>query len=275
MSTISPAAKSEVERLLKLGRGQGIGSQYLSWIRTFDVPSDGEVTRWWSNKLHRRAETLSGGETKYGQVIDWSPTVLDFHEQKPLLPLEETLDIASDLRVDHPAYRGVEKVVTIDFHLLKLVNGLKMEVGRSYKPADLLDDRTLEKEEIARVYYERRGQDWGLVTAEDVPKVIADNARRFSTYARLDEVPGFTVPDLEPFAEDFISRLAKKSDAPISHLCSEVDRKLGAISGTCLVVIMYLFSVRQWPIDITIPFEPSRPLDPRNFALLRKAAEAA
>lgn len=66
----------------------------------------------------------------------------------------------------------VEKMTT-DFRIT-MNDG--SEVLRSVKPIDDLNSqRTIEKLEVERAFWAAKGLDWGIVTGEQVPKVINQN----------------------------------------------------------------------------------------------------
>jgi hypothetical protein len=66
--------------------------------------------------------------------------------------------------------------MTTDF-LLTINNGQGVfEVAHTIKMKDeLLKERILEKFEIKREYWFRKEIDWGIVTEEEIPKIMARN----------------------------------------------------------------------------------------------------
>jgi hypothetical protein len=61
---------------------------------------------------------LSDLGAKVFYAFDFSPSVLDIREQFPLLPLEDTLAIAEECRVSHPADPGTKHPVVMTTDLL-------------------------------------------------------------------------------------------------------------------------------------------------------------
>lgn len=95
-------SENTTEKRCKEGRGQGRGADYKPWLFIQDVPSRGQVKRIKGTKSQREHHFMSLLEASYFYVLDWSPIVLDIREQYPLLPLEETLEIAEECNVKHP-----------------------------------------------------------------------------------------------------------------------------------------------------------------------------
>src|SRR5699024_12653435 len=98
-----------------------------------------------------------------------SYTVIDISEKISLFPQEETIVIAEELEIKHPADpKTVDPIVmSTDFLLTVDKRQGVFEVAHTIKMKDkLLEERVLEKFEIERVYWERRGISWGIVTEE-------------------------------------------------------------------------------------------------------------
>lgn len=86
-------------------------------------------------------------ERTHFYLTEFSDSIVDIREQYPVLPLEEAL------------------VMTPDF-LLTIEKGKNsVELARTIKmKEELLKERDLEKFEVDRVYWKKRGVDWGIVT---------------------------------------------------------------------------------------------------------------
>ena len=164
------------EKWIKEGRGSGVGADYKPWLIIQDVSSDGRSTRARGNKINRQHEFLSDLERNYFYLSEYSDLVFDIREQFPLLPLAETIVIAEELGIKHPTVRKTNEpyVMTTDFLLTVDKGDGFVELARTIKMKDeLLDERVIEKFEIERVYWERRGIDWGIVTELEIPKQMA------------------------------------------------------------------------------------------------------
>lgn len=178
-----------IDQRLKAGRGQGTGAAYTPWLHIQDVPSKGLVHRIKGWKTQREHHFLSTLECAYFYVLEWSPSVSDIREQYPLLPLSETWAIAQACGFRHPTDPRTQEpiVMTTDF-VITLANGRLQSVdcARTVKPAaQLQSKRTLEKLEIERRYWQARRTNWGIVTEQEIPQVLAKNVELLHGYLRL------------------------------------------------------------------------------------------
>ncbi|PED06616.1 Tn7-like element transposition protein TnsE [Bacillus pseudomycoides] len=144
---------SKIDKWIKEGRGTGSGADYQPWLKIQDVSSLGRSTRLKGIKTARQHEFLSDLERNYFYLTEFSDVILDIREQFPLLPQEETIVIAEELGIKHPAdpKTGDPIVMTTDF-LLTVDKGQGVfEVAHTIKMKDkLLEERVLEKFEIER-----------------------------------------------------------------------------------------------------------------------------
>jgi len=161
-----------IDKRIREGRGQGRGSDYKPWLLVQDVPSQGLATRIKGWKTKRVHHLLSNLELSYFYVLEWSPVVFDIREQYPLLPLEETLAIAEQCGIRHPTDPKTQEpvVMTTDFFISVPQSIKVIEQARTLKTAkDLQSQRTIEKLEIERRYWQGRDIDWGIVTEREIP----------------------------------------------------------------------------------------------------------
>lgn len=185
---------SKEEKWISEGRGSGVGADYKPWLTIQDVPSDGRSTRLKGNKINRQYETFSDLERNYIYISEFSDLVVDIREQFPLLPKSETLVIANELGLKRPTNPNTKKqeVMTTDFLLTVQKGDSFVELARTVKMKDeLLDQRVIEKFEIERVYWERRGIDWGIVTELEIPKQMARNLSYIHDYHDLQQYDAF------------------------------------------------------------------------------------
>jgi hypothetical protein len=192
-----------IEKRLKEGRGQGRGADYKPWLLVQDVPSQGLATRIKGWKTKRVHHFLSNLELSYFYVLEWSPVVFDIREQYPLLPLEETFAIAEQCGIRHPTDPKTKEpiVMTTDFFITLPRSIEVIEQARTLKTAkDLQSERTLEKLEIERRYWQNRDIDWGIVTEQEIPQALAKNVDWLHAFFRIE--------DLSPLSETEIRRIA-------------------------------------------------------------------
>src|SRR5699024_12849558 len=118
----------------------------------------------------RQHELVSDLDLNYFYLTEFSDDVLDIREQFALLPQEETIVIAEELGIKHPAdpKTGDPIVMSTDF-LLTVGKGQGVfEVAHTISmKTELLQGRVLEKFEIEREYCERRGIGGGSAIDEE------------------------------------------------------------------------------------------------------------
>jgi hypothetical protein len=174
--------EEKISRYIKEGRGQGELAFYKPWLTIQDVPSNGRVHRTMGWRTEREHHLLSDLELNYLCICDWTNNVFDIREQFPL-DREVTLTIAEELEIQHPVdtKNTTPIVMTTDF-LLSVREGKQLIYkARTIKHSmDLVNKRIIEKFEIERVYWERQGIDWAIVTEEEMPQAFINNLKFLS-----------------------------------------------------------------------------------------------
>lgn len=249
--------EAKIEKMIKEGRGQGTGKDYLPWIKIQDVPSEGRATRGLGWTTGRRHELLSDIERDYCYLLDYTDGVTDIREQFPLLPLEETLLIAEQIGVTHPRdpKTGTPIVMTTDF----LITHNDRDYARTTKPfGEMEDERTIAKFEIERVYWETRHIDWGIVIDKDLPDVLIRNIEWVhKEYHNEDilELGVFTVRKLEQMLSNRLN-----DGETISKACLACDELLGLELGTTLALFRHFIARKKWLVNMNNRVVPSHPV---------------
>jgi hypothetical protein len=246
----------DIEKMIKEGYGSGVGSEYKPWIKIQDVPSLGRVTRVKGMKTNRQHELLSDMERNYFYILEFSDNVIDIREQYPLIPIEDTISIANESGIRYPTNpeTGEDIVMTTDFLItISSADGIK-EVARTIKSKDdLLDKRILEKFEIERVFWEKRGIEWGIVTEEEIDKTIAYNISFIQGYKDIRNVDSFS--EMEAIeVKDLIYELLKRivdDERSMRSICSEFDNDMALEKGSGLSIFKYLIINKIIEIDIS------------------------
>ncbi|EJP6472084.1 heteromeric transposase endonuclease subunit TnsA [Clostridium botulinum] len=170
--------KSDKGRL-KEGRGNGRFQEYKPWIKVHEVPSEGRVHRVYGWKTKRIHQLLSDLECYYFLIMQFSDKVVDIREQYPLLPLEQTIAIAKEHGIKHPAIenkQSKEVVMTTDFVLTLKGKNKNYDIARTIKEKSKLSKkRVCEKFFIEEKYWDIKGVNWGIVTDSEIPKVKGKN----------------------------------------------------------------------------------------------------
>lgn len=255
------------------GFGEGEAGGYKPWLTVRSFGSRGVVHR----ALGRHGRTyhlLSTLEHRCFLLLEWSPVVEDVREQFPLHDVEETIEIAAGLGVRHPLQsrrikgrleRRLEPMTT-DF-LVSIADdrSLPPRVALSVKPAGSFDeppervDRLLEKAEIERRYWARRGVPYRIITEREMPDVLVRNlelvlpARDLDGYPfTLDEVPGL-LAHLRDCVETAVS-------VPLGATCAAAERALGLKRGSGLALAWHAIATRQWHVDLHARLGADQPL---------------
>ncbi|WP_394231024.1 TnsA endonuclease N-terminal domain-containing protein [Bacillus thuringiensis] len=261
---------SEIEKWIKEGRGSGIGINYKPWLKIQDVSSLGRSTRLKGIKTSRQHEFLSDLERNYFYLTEHSDFVFDIREQFPLLPLEETIVIADELGIKHSTdpKTGEPIVMTTDF-LLTVDKGQGVfEVARTVKMKDeLLKERVLEKFEIEREYWQRRDIDWGIVTEEEIHKVMARNISYIHDYYNIRDYDVFQKMSsqlIEDLSLSLMHRLLNDSRS-IRIITSEFDSDTHLPFGSGVTLFYHLLAQKIIVIDMLKPINLEKAIDIKSI----------
>ncbi|MBX4263778.1 TnsA endonuclease N-terminal domain-containing protein [Clostridium estertheticum] len=247
---------SDIDKMIKEGRGSGKGDRYKPWIKIQDVPSLGRSSRIRGIKTRRQHELLSDMERNYFYFLEYSDKVQDIREQFPLLPIEDTMLIAKELGIEHPKNpeTGEFIVMTTDFLVSINFNNKFYEVARTIKSKDeLMNKRILEKFEIERKYWERKGINWGIVTDEEIDKVIANNISLVHGYKDIGTIDSFNdieASELKDLIYEFIKRIIDNPKT-MRTICNEFDSDMCLEKGSSLCIFKYLVINKMIDIDIS------------------------
>jgi hypothetical protein len=252
MATRFRSTPESIAKRIAQGRGQGVGPHYLPWQEVQDFPSRGVSHRVMGLKTQRVHHLFSESENKVFLIYDIVQPILDIREQFPLLPLEETLEIARKIGVKHPTDPATKYpvVMTTDFLLKVRLNRELLFHARTVKClVDLDDPRTLEKFEIELRYYRRRDINWGYVIREDLPPALVENAALVHPFGRLSDLYPLTEKEVRTIGAD-LRRGIRRKKFTLIELVTEYDNKLLLASGTCFSVVCHLIARSIWRVDL-------------------------
>ncbi len=258
--------KLNVDKFVKEGRGQGVGSEYKPWIRIQDVPSKGRSTRVRGLKTQRQHEFLSDMERNYFYYLEYSDKVNDIREQFPLLPLEDTILIAEELGYVHPKhpFTGENIALTTDFLITVEENGKLSTIARTIKAKDdLLDRRVIEKFEIERVYWQRREVDWAIVTETEIDKTVAKNISYFLSYYNIGSLDAFnniSDEEIQDLIMEFLKRIIDTENT-IREIASIFDKDMSLPKGTGISIFKHLLARKVIVADLTGTFSIDRRIE--------------
>lgn len=175
---------------VKRGNGIGEGSHYRPWLATRDVPSQGTSFSGHGILTGRAHHGLSTLEATYYFLIERRAGVLDIREQWPILDIDRTLEICSELGVHHSFRQGYPEPFTIDFLVTEQVAN-----GRSYRAAsvktaeDAADPAVRMRLAVEERWCRERGIPWTLVDTSRFTSTLLETLRFMRAWFRHHYVP--------------------------------------------------------------------------------------
>ena len=162
--------QAQIDRRLKEGRGQGVGSSYKPFIYTYEVSSLGRSHRLFGRKCARMHHLLSDLELAVFLILDWSPSVIDIREQFPLR-VDDTVRIAEELGIRHASFKGVNQILSSDF-LVDTNDSSRPTMAFQVKySCDLEKPETIERLMLEKKYWDEKEIPWSLITEKEISKV--------------------------------------------------------------------------------------------------------
>ena len=211
--------------------------------------TDSRTTAMPGCKTGRVHQLLSDLETDYFYYLEWAKNVTDIREQFPL-DIDETKQIASTLGIKHPSNDGKDVVMTTDF--LVTIND-KYVLARTIKPAvKLSEKRVLEKFNIEKRYWESKGVGWGIVTENEIDKVLTENIKYFHRNRTYIEDENIT----KDVAVSIIKEIGL-SDGVISKALKHIGTELELEAGQALSIFKCLVYRKVLKVDMLKKFRPS------------------
>jgi hypothetical protein len=249
-----PRQRKTDKARLKEGRGTGRLQHYKPWLKAHELSDTGRAHRPPGIKTRRIHQLLSDNEYYYFLIVEWSDNVIDIREQYPLLPLEETLYIASELGYKHSfdSFRNENVVMTTDFVITIKDGNLVRDIVRTIKPVNHLNkSRTKEKFEIERIFFEKRNIDWGVVTDAEIPEVLAKNIEFIRTERLWLIRKGFNEYQFKKRKEQIIDRIIN-GPKDIVTIANKFDKDFGCKRGENLNFIKYLLWNKDLVTDMNV-----------------------
>lgn len=231
--------EQKIKKYQKEGRGQGERSEYIPWLKIQDISSDGNVTRLIGWKTNRQHEFLSNLERDYFFQLEWKDNIYDIREQFPL-NREDTIKIAEEKGIKHPIDTTTDTFIPMstDFFITIKYNNNFIYFARTIKPeAKLEDPRVIEKFEIEREYWERKGISWGIVTEKEIIGIFSLNISWVhKSYYLLDK-------EDKTYANKLLQVLKKSGKQTIlQDICDQFDENYNLEIGSALTYLKHLIA---------------------------------
>ncbi len=225
----------------------------------------------------RTIHLYSRGERQLFVLLEAMPNVIDIKEQFPL-PLNETLDLASELNIKHPgAYKerfendGIVPAKTMTSDLVvtfRLPNDEEKVVVYSFKYQQSLDylanprtaKRTWDKLKLEREYWQREEIEWVLMTEQCYSPIYIYNLeylRECFEYAELLDVS-------EDFYQLFIKTFRQYEDKyavyTLRNILEKVSDELSMDLFHAQAIFQKAAYFKDLKIDLFQEIELFRPL---------------
>lgn len=239
------------------GRGQGEGPNYLPWQDARKFPSKGYRTITFSTKFGRPIHLFSILEWRVFVQLEADDRITSLKEQYPL-DRELTRYFAALLGIKHTNAWQTDTVMTTDFLVtMRTAQGVRTRGIAVKKIADLGRRRVVEKLEIARACHAHLGHEFSIMTEGDLDLTLVNNLTFFRAMLRPGAISD--LPRALIMAADAMMR-PKAYRTPWGQMCAEADAALQRRPGTAARIARFLVASRQWPVDLTQPFNVRSPL---------------
>lgn len=244
--------KEKLKRYLKEGRGQGVGKDYVPWIKTYEFSSRGRVTRLYGIKTDRIHQLHSDNQYRAFLMFESSTKVTDIRESFPLLDLMEVIDDKEDLRLDKFTDKKTKEpyVLTTNFMLtVRDANGEERYAARAIKNTTELKRKiTFEKLEIEKRYWQKKGVEWKVITNKQLPRQLAKNIE----WVRETLLEGSDGEfDKKQLSLSLLKFLLENGVLPLKEVLRLFDKTEGVQKGTALFLFRYLIARKEISVDMT------------------------
>lgn len=245
--------KSRISDKARIARGLGKGDdEHKPWIRPRDFSSTGRVHRMKLSKAKHSQVALSDLERNYILLSEFALNVISVKAQVALLPLKVTQKIAWDHNINHPSDGKMDRVMSTDL-LLDIKEGKTIKQRAvCIKPGTLLDKRVIEKFQIEKIYWERKGVDWAIATDKELDSIAVNNVLFLRDY-RLSKNP--YAPMILQF---FKSEHSKFINESIGELISKAAQTNRITLNDARVSFLHMLSKRIIDFDIHSSFNWNR-----------------
>jgi hypothetical protein len=247
----------KLQRYIKEGRGQGEGSFYEPWLNVHSIASRGRVSRvsgWKTNRIHH---FLADNEVRYFYLCEWTNSVVDIREHYPLLDLYEMTEILEDDLIKKLIDRktGTPHILTSTFLItVKNEQGKEFHFARNIKEArEFQKPAVIERYELIRRYWKKKGISWALVTPSEINAVRAKNIEWIHTARRLSDW-GYTEGQIESELH-LLMEMMSGGDGTIRNVIERFENKSQCEQGKGLLLFKHLLATKRIMIDMDKPFD--------------------
>jgi hypothetical protein len=179
-------------------------------------------------------------------LLERSDEVLDIREQFPLLEYKDAMEMAKMAGIAYPTDNASKfpYILTTDF----MIDTFGGQMARTVKLSkDLNNLRTLEKLEIERRYWGKRGIDWKITTEKEIDLPQARAAEKLHCYCSEDSMNGIGA-DHKAIAAQFLA-LYNETRLSVQTIAKRIDADHHLKEGGALAVYFHLVAVKAIAVD--------------------------
>ncbi|ADU28505.1 heteromeric transposase endonuclease subunit TnsA [Evansella cellulosilytica] len=245
--------ETTINRFLKEKRGQGMGKDYKPWLQVQDIASKGRSTRIFGHTTQRVHHLLSDLQLYYFYFLEFDNDVADIREQYPLLDFHD-MNIQVDEELTKKLFdkkTQVPHIFTVSFLVTrKGENGEPYYQARIIKQSHELEkSATLQRIELQRRYFEKKGIDFGIVTEKEINKQLARNIGWVLNSYDIQDYPILT-SNLVHLKRDMVQCLSNKYDT-FQGVFSRLERGYSLDEGLGLILFKHLIANKEISMDLT------------------------
>lgn len=255
--------EARIKRFHREKRGLGSGKDYKPWLIVSDVPSKGRSHRFYCPLTEREIHLLTDSEFYSFLNYWWDADVIDIKEQFPL-NRRETFEIAAFCGINHPTdpHSGTLLVITTDLLITYRIGDETKIIAIAVKEAsDLEVERVLEKLEIERQYWNRRGVTWRITTNLQVKNNFSKNLDWILDRNQRGSEDGENNVIDTIVLDRIISGKTDMPYTPVKLVCKSIDREFGYKLGTSLAGLRRLLSVKALRVDLSLKYIQDAPVE--------------
>ncbi len=244
--------ESTINRFVKEKRGQGTGKEYKPWLQIQDIASKGRSTRTLGHTTQRVHHLLSDLQLYYFHLLEFDDRVTDIREQYPLLDFHD-MNIQVDEELAKKLFdtkTQVPHIFTVSFLVTrKGGNGELYYQARIIKQSSELEKQaTIQRMELQRRYFEKKGIDFGIVTEKEMNKQLARNIGWALNAYDLQDYPDI-ISNLDYLKIDMLEYLSDPSDS-FQRIFTRLEKTYQLDEGLGLILFKHLIATKEVKMNL-------------------------